>query len=62
MAGRMAGNHRGLTLWHLGWALILLLVGALAVLLSLGLAINRRSLKLGRDGFSAAGGDDEHRD
>lgn len=45
----------------LGRALILLLVGALAVLLSLGLAINRRSLKLGRDGFSAEGGDDEHR-
>jgi hypothetical protein len=29
-----------------------------AVLLSLGLAINRRTLKLSRDGFEASGGDE----
>ncbi|WP_414902451.1 hypothetical protein ACMT1E_04275 [Sphingomonas flavalba] len=36
--------------------LALLIIGA--VLLSLGLAINRRSIRLGRDGFEASGGDD----
>lgn len=36
--------------------LALLIIGA--VLLSLGLAINRRSIRLGRDGFEASGGDE----
>ena len=39
--------------------LALLIIGA--VLLSLGLAINRRSIRLGRDGFEASGGDEEER-
>ena len=42
----------------LAWGLKLLLVGVIAVLLSLGLAINRRTLKLGKAGFEASGGDD----
>lgn len=35
---------------------LLAIIGA--VLLSLGLAINRRTLKLSRDGFEASGGDE----
>lgn len=40
------------------WALKLLLAGIIAVLLSLGLAINKRTVRLGRGGFEASGGDD----
>lgn len=40
-----------------GQALLLLLAGALLVLLSLGLAINRRTLKIGKDGLEASGGE-----
>lgn len=42
----------------LAWGLKLLLAGVIAVILSLGLAINRRTVKLGRTGFEASGGDD----
>lgn len=42
----------------LAWGLKLVLAGVIAVLLSLGLAINRRSVKLGKAGFEASGGDD----
>lgn len=44
---------------YLGKALMLSLAGSLLVLITLGLAINRRSVKLGKDGFEASGGDDE---
>lgn len=42
----------------LAWGLKLILFGVIAVLLSLGLAINRRSLKLSRAGLDMSGGDD----
>jgi hypothetical protein len=42
----------------LGKALLISLGGALVVLISLGLAINRRSIRLDRHGFEAEGGDD----
>lgn len=42
----------------LGKALLLSLGGSLVVLISLGLAINRRSVKVGRDGIEVSGGDD----
>lgn len=41
----------------LGNALMLSLAGSLVVLITLGMAINRRSIKLNRDGFEASGGD-----
>lgn len=41
----------------LAWGLKLTLVGVIAVLLSLGLAINRRNLELGRGGLKMSGGD-----
>src|SRR5690349_2558607 len=41
----------------LSWGLKLLLAGVIAVLLSLGLAINRRIMKLSASGFEASGGD-----
>jgi hypothetical protein len=41
----------------LSWGLKLLLGGTIAVLLSLGLAINRRTVKISRSGFEASGGD-----
>lgn len=41
----------------LAWGLKLLLAGVIAVLLSLGLAINHRTIKLGKGGFEASGGD-----
>ena len=41
----------------LGKALILSLVGGLIVLCSLGLAINRREIKVSRAGFEMSGGD-----
>jgi hypothetical protein len=41
----------------LAWGLKLLLGGVIAVLLSLGLAINRRTVKLSASGFEASGGD-----
>lgn len=61
-----------LILWIGGWAettalvrldvlgkiAILTLSGALVVLVSLGFAINRRSLKIGKDGIEASGGDE----
>ncbi len=40
---------------HIAYGLICI-IGA--VLLSLGLAINRRSIRLSRDGFEASGGED----
>lgn len=43
----------------LGLAHIVTIGGVLAVLLSLGLAINRRSIRLGKDGLDVSGGDDE---
>lgn len=42
----------------LGDALILSLSGSLVVLVSLGFAINRRSVKISRDGLEASGGED----
>jgi hypothetical protein len=42
----------------LAWGLKLLLAGVIAVLLSLGLAINHRTIKLSRSGFEASGGDE----
>lgn len=42
----------------LGTTLMLALAGSLLVLITLGLAINRRSIKFGRDGFEASGGED----
>jgi hypothetical protein len=41
----------------LGEALLLALAGSLVVLVSLGLAINRREIRVGRDGFELSGGD-----
>ena len=41
----------------LGQALLLALAGSLVVLISLGLAINRREIRVGRDGFELSGGD-----
>lgn len=38
---------------------MLALAGALIVLGTLGMAINRRTFKLSRDGIEASGGDDE---
>lgn len=47
----------------LGKALMLSLTGSLVVLTTLGFAINRRTIKVSRDGFEATGGDgdDTHR-
>ncbi|KKC24444.1 hypothetical protein [Sphingomonas sp. SRS2] len=42
----------------LGKALMLSLAGSLLVLISLGLAINKRSVKLSRDGLDVSGGDE----
>ncbi len=42
----------------LGKAMMLALAGSLLVLISLGLAINKRSVKLTRDGLDVSGGDD----
>ncbi len=42
-----------------GKALLLSLGGSLVVLVSLGLAINRREIKVGREGFEISGGDPE---
>jgi len=41
----------------LGKALLLALAGSLVVLVSLGLAINRREIRVGRDGLELSGGD-----
>jgi hypothetical protein len=41
----------------LGEALLLALAGSLVVLVSLGLAINRREIRVGREGFELSGGD-----
>lgn len=43
----------------LGKALILSLLGGLIVLVSLGLAINRREIRVSRQGFEMSGGDDD---
>lgn len=43
----------------LGKALILSLSGALVVLISLGFAINRRMVKITKDGLEASGGGDD---
>lgn len=43
----------------LAWAVKLLLAGVIAVLLSLGLAINRRQVRIGRQGLDISGGDGE---
>lgn len=48
----------GKRLDSLGTALLLILSIMGLVLVSLGLAINRRTLKLGKDGFEASGGED----
>lgn len=48
----------GQRLSSLGTALLIVLGIMGLVLVSLGLAINRRSLKLGKDGFEASGGDE----
>jgi hypothetical protein len=42
----------------LGEALLLALAGSLVVLVSLGLAINRREIRVSRDGVELSGGDD----
>lgn len=42
----------------LGKALLLALGGSFVVLVSLGLAINRREIKVSRDGFELSGGED----
>ena len=42
----------------LGKALLLSLLGGLIVLVSLGLAINRREIRVSRQGFEMSGGDD----
>jgi len=42
----------------LGKALTLSLSGSLVVLISLGFAINRRSVKINKDGLEASGGED----
>lgn len=42
----------------LAWGVKLLLAGVIAVILSLGLAINRRTVKFGRSGFEMQGGED----
>jgi hypothetical protein len=41
----------------LGKALLLSVIGNLVVLVSLGLAINRREIKVSRQGFEMSGGD-----
>lgn len=41
----------------LGQALLLAMAGSLVVLISLGFAINRRMVKITRDGLVASGGD-----
>ena len=41
-----------------GRALTISLVGSLVVLITLGFAINRRSIKVSKSGFEAVGGDD----
>lgn len=41
----------------LGKALLLALAGSLVVLVSLGLAINRREIRVSRDGLELSGGD-----
>ncbi|RYF11383.1 MAG: hypothetical protein EOO77_19505 [Oxalobacteraceae bacterium] len=43
----------------LGEALLLSLTGSLVVLVTLGFAINRRSIRVSKDGFEASGGDGE---
>lgn len=43
----------------MGKALILTLSGNLLVLITLGFAINRRSIKISRDGVEAEGGSDD---
>jgi hypothetical protein len=47
-----------LRLGFLGKIALLTLAGALVVLISLGFAINKRSLKISKDGIDASGGDD----
>lgn len=42
----------------LGKALMLSLSGALVVLITLGFAVNRRSVKISSEGLEASGGDD----
>lgn len=42
----------------LGWALMLLLGGAISGNWAFGFVLNRRSIKLSKDGFEASGGDD----
>ena len=41
-------------------ALMLSLAGSLVVLITLGFAINRRSVKITKDGLEASGGDEEN--
>ncbi len=43
----------------LGKVLMLSLSGSLVVLITLGFAINRRSIKVSKEGFEASGGGDE---
>ncbi len=57
--GGWAETTAVLRLGYLGKALLLALGGGLLVLVSLGFAINRRTLKLSRDGFEASGGPDD---
>lgn len=40
-------------------ALMLSLAGSIVVLISLGFAINRRTVKISKDGLEASGGEDE---
>lgn len=47
-----------LRLGFIGKIALLTLAGSLVVLISLGFAINKRSIKISKDGIDASGGDD----
>ncbi len=55
--GGWAADTAGIRIEVLGRAMLLSLTGSLVVLITLGFAINRRSIKVSKDGFEATGGD-----
>lgn len=57
--GGWAENTAEARVHVLGSALMLSLAGSLVVLITLGFAINRRSIKVNRDGIEAVGGGDD---
>jgi chromate transport protein ChrA len=63
LTGLLAWIIRTLERWHEAGAIASIAYGLLAIigaiLLSLGLAINRRSIRLSREGFEASGGEGE---